>query len=121
MNDDENAPEKCFIAQALELLEEREHRTLNKIKTNVSSIFYVYDDVPVEKQEFKSGGTDYADAFDENTDTDCNRNENINEELGNEEVNKIMESIENLNVSVSSEVPSVKNYYFYQGRSTFIL
>lgn len=101
LNDDENAPEKCFIEQAITLLNERERIIVSKIKPEIKSV--PFDDVPIEVHHFKTD--------DGNLDNNICDNravyQNVTSEAQNEDVSVNSENISNDN--------TVKNYYFYQG------
>lgn len=108
--EDENCPEKCFIEQAVALLEQRENVVLN----NAS------DDGKINKVE-----TSYLEGI-----VEASENEKVNlEDAACGVTEKVLEgdddstvTAEDLDISISSntQLPS-KYFYFYQGELTFYL
>lgn len=125
LNDDENEQERCFIEQALTLLNERERIIFNKIKNNVNVDNKSIRDntmVPVETQYFTNDyTTEYCiDPFDNNSSDNRKRFESTSSTgLGSEDFNSnSVNSDTLLEISVTAESNdsnTTKNYYFYQG------
>lgn len=114
LREDENYPEKCFIEQALTLLNEREQSLLSEVN-ELQDVSIISRSSSSESESVEFEGESFS--------SDCNRQrcESSNSDnFGSEEFNSTIDSTvkaEDLEIpSANTGLMSSKIFYFYQGK-----